>query len=121
MTEAPKLIPYIVALSFGDGGPLYINATLAPNEAVAAAGVTTEFFQHGGTDKPLIGVSVGQLMPEFLRMALRACEGTLSPDGQNVVALVPASVPCPLSDLTQDLTVGPAEQMRNIWRPDEPA
>ena len=121
MTDQPRLYPYIVAISFAEGGPLYINAILACNEALATAAVTAEFFQNAGTSKPLMGVSVAQLVPEFLRTALRACEGTLSPDGQNVVALVPASVPCPLSDLTQDLTIGPAEQMRNIWRPDEPA
>ena len=43
MAEAPKLRPYIVALSFASGGPLYINACLAPNEAVAAGVLTAEF------------------------------------------------------------------------------
>lgn len=91
---AEALIPYIVALSFANGGPLYINAALAPNEGVAGAMIATEFFQGGGTDKPLMGVSIGQLTPEFLRVALRAYEGHL-PGDQNVVSLVPAAVEQP--------------------------
>ena len=84
MTDTPKLYPYIVAISFAEGGPVYINAILACNEALATAAVTAEFFQNAGTSKPLMGVSVAQLVPEFLRMALRACEGTLSTDGRTV-------------------------------------
>ena len=72
MTDTPKLYPYIVAISFAEGGPLYINAILACNEALATAAVTAEFFQNAGTSKPLMGVSVAQLVPEFLRTALRA-------------------------------------------------
>jgi hypothetical protein len=92
MTEAPKLFPFMVALSFGEGGPLHTNAVLAPNEAVAVVMVAIAFMQAAPTDKPLNGVSVGMLTPEFLRMALRACEGTLAPGGKNVVSLVPAGL-----------------------------
>ena len=89
MDDAPKLNAYIVAIAFADGGPLYVNAMIAPHESVAAAGVATEFFQKegGGTTKPLLGVSVGQLTPEFLRMALQAHERGLDPSKPNVVAL----------------------------------
>ena len=131
MADAPRLYPYIVAISFAEGGPLYLNAVLAYNEALASAAVTVEFFQKAGTDKPLMGVSVAQLVPEFLRMALRACEGTLSPDGRNVVALVPAEglreEPALDSDKQLKADLDKIRQLdaimsRNIWgRPDEPA
>ena len=80
MTDQPKLNAYIVALKFGDGGPLYVNAMIAPNEVIAASGITAELFQKegGGTDKQLIGVSVGQLMPEFLRIALAGARARAS-------------------------------------------
>ncbi len=83
-----QLNAYVVALSFGPLGALYVNAMIGPNEMFVAASVTAEFFQRIGTDKPLMGVSVAQLAPEFLRIALRAVEGTLSPDGQNIVSMV---------------------------------
>ena len=88
MTDQPKLFPYIVAISFHDGGPLYVNAMIAPNEAVAAACITAEFFQKAGTDKAIMGVSVATLTPEFLRIAIRAYEGQ-TPGDQNIVSLVP--------------------------------
>ena len=89
MADAPKLFPYLVALSFGEGGPLYVDATLAPSEVAAATIVSVRFVQASGTKEDVIGVAVGQLTPEFLRMALRAHEGTLDPAKPNIVSLVP--------------------------------
>ena len=89
MADAPKVFPYLVALSFGEGGPLYVDATLAPSEVAAATIVSVRFVQASGTKEDVIGVAVGQLTPEFLRMALRAHEGTLDPAKPNIVSLVP--------------------------------
>ncbi len=106
MTEQ-KVFPYLVALSFGEGGPLYVDATLAPSEVAAATIVSVRFVQASGTKEDVIGVAVGQLTPEFLRMALRAHEGTLDPAKPNIVSLVRETptgferVPIPLSDVPE--------------------
>ncbi len=125
MTDAPKLNAYIVALAFADGGPLYVNAMLAPNDAIAAAGITTEFFQKegGGSDKALIGVSVGQLTPEFLRIALRAYEGGLGPGKPNIVSLVsqhPSSIPDEITSRLQEQAPQSQRAAELLNRSDEP-
>ena len=88
MAEAPKFTPYIVALAFGEGGPVAANALIAPHETAAVAAFTAKFIQDTGTKEPLMGVVVVPLAPDFLRAALRAVEGTLATGGENVVALV---------------------------------
>ncbi len=87
MTDAPKLLPYIVALSFAEGGPLHCNGVLAPTEAAATALVTAAVMREMPTDKQLIGVAVARLTPEFLRVALRAYDGDVGKP--NIVSIVP--------------------------------
>ncbi len=91
MTDAPKLMAYIVALSFADGGPIHCNAVIAPSEVVAVAQVSISFLQKTPTDKPLSGVAAAQLTPEFLRVALRAYEGGVGKP--NVFSVVPKDEP----------------------------
>lgn len=91
MAEMPKVAAYVVALNFGEGGLLHINAALAPSPEAAAAMVTVECLRmFPGNPGTLIGVAVGKLDQGFLEVALSAAKG-LPREGGQVLSLVPAA------------------------------
>jgi hypothetical protein len=81
-----KLQPYMVALSFADGGPLFLNAVIADNPITATAMATADCMRHTDTDKPLMGAVCGQLMPGFIAMAQKVLRGDAP--AASVVSLV---------------------------------
>jgi hypothetical protein len=93
------LKPYMVTLSFAEGGPLFLNALLAPTPEAATAMLATIVMREHTVTQPLMGCMAMELTPEFLRAALRAVEGKLPPDGNaQVISLVPAVTQTILDD-----------------------
>ena len=83
------LKPYVVTLSFGQGGPLFVNALLAPTPEAATGMLAVIVMREHVPPQPLIGCMAMELTPDFLRLALRAVEGKLPPGGQaEVLSLV---------------------------------
>ena len=80
MTEPVRA--YVVALSFADG--LGIVQTVAPNAESAAAMVGVRAGRAHEGDP--LAIAWAELTPEWLRMALRACETGKA--GGDVVSLV---------------------------------
>ena len=80
MTEPMRA--YVVALSFADG--LGIVQTVAPNAESAAAMVGVRAGRAHEGDP--LAIAWAELTPEWLRMALRACETGKA--GADVVSLV---------------------------------
>ena len=92
--KPPTLKPYIVVLSFGEGGPLYANALLAPNAESAMAMFSVMTMREFSPPQLLVGCMTVELQPDFLRAALRAVEGKLPPGGEaQIVSLVPQAPP----------------------------
>jgi len=92
--KPPTLKPYIVVLSFGEGGPLYANALLAPNAESAMAMFSVMTMREFSPPQLLMGCMTVELQPDFLRAALRAVEGKLPPGGEaQVLSLVPQAPP----------------------------
>ena len=89
MADQP-LRAYIVALTFGGGGPLFVNALVAPSPEAATALFSVTIMQEHAVQGPLAGVGAIELQPDFMRAALRSIEGKLPPDGNaQVLSLVP--------------------------------
>ena len=75
-------------------------ATGQPTQSAAALAVV-QTLRGSKTEAELGGVCVQELQPQFVRAALRAIEGNLSPDGSNVMSLVPppsTDAPAPDAD-----------------------
>ena len=110
MTDQP-MRAYVVALSFADG--LSVVQTVAPNAESAAAmmGVRAGRLHEGDP----LAIAWAELTPEWLRMALRACEtGKASGD---VVSLVSDNLrPGPTPEEIDAQTVRPPGVA--AWWPD---
>ena len=90
---AMVLKPYVVTLSFADGGPLFLNAVLAPSAEAATALFAIMTMQQHNLQQPLMGCAAMELTPEFLQASLRAVEGKLPPNGEaQVLSLVPGGL-----------------------------
>lgn len=100
----PEIVlhPYAVALTFADGGPMFVSAVIAPTSEAASAIFTTLVMQANTIPQPLSGCAVTPLNPDFLRAALRAVEGKLPPDGEaQVLSLVPQAA-APVEQITPE-------------------
>jgi hypothetical protein len=109
MSDAPKLIPYIVAATFDNGG-LCVTAIFAPAVEVATAIATREFVRSVPEDALLTGICGAQITPEFLRAALRAVEG--EPQAGRVVSLVSSGAPVTAIGQPPEMPPSAAEYLR---------
>lgn len=89
MPEQPKMMAYAVSLNFGEGGPLLVNATLAPSPEAAVAIIAVTMMQQHHLTQPLHGVAVVPLAEAWLDLAVRATKGQLPEGGAQILSLVP--------------------------------
>ena len=91
--EMAPLKAYAVALSFGNGGPLHVNTTLAPAPEAAAAVVAVTLMQAAANagspiKESLIGVHMIELSERWLQAALEGIRGQTAPSGAKILSLV---------------------------------
>ncbi len=91
MSDAPKLKPYAVALSF-QPAPLWMCTIFAATPSDATALAVFQCMRANPNAGELAGIAVFEVTSEWLRLALRVSEGG-SPEGAQVLSLVPTAEP----------------------------
>lgn len=92
MADQPKMLAWAVSLKF-EGGPLIVNAVVAPSSEAAVAIVAVQAVQQLHIEHPLAGVSFVPITTEWLDFAVRSAKGQSAAGGAQVLSLVPKPEP----------------------------
>lgn len=114
MPDQPRMLAWAVSLQF-EGGPMIVNAVVAPSSEAAVAIVAVQAVQQLHIEQKLTDISFVPITTEWLEFAVKATKGQPPEGGAQVLSLVPKPEE-PEPEKPQSVV----EKYLGLWNPNFP-